>query len=85
MKTAMQELIEYLNERIKNNQIKDSPITTQMAEMPFKNAKRMAEKLLELEKKQIIDAYNCGLNNFEVKTIRAFDYSEDYYNQTFQP
>lgn len=51
MKTAMQELIELLEERINNYPLMSSA---------FLNAKLLAENLLEKEKQQIVAAWNSA-------------------------
>jgi hypothetical protein len=48
---------------------------------------QMEEELLEQEKRQIIDAYSQGLNDWittdmSIKTINKV--SEQYYNETFK-
>jgi hypothetical protein len=48
---------------------------------------QMEEELLEQEKRQIIDAYSQGLNDWRIadmsiKTINKV--SEQYYNETFK-
>jgi hypothetical protein len=37
------------------------------------------EQALEMEKQQIVDAYNDG------QAIPPFDYAEKYYNETYKP
>lgn len=39
---------------------------------------KLIEQAKEMEKQQIIDAYNYG------QQIPPFDYAEQYYNQTFK-
>jgi len=72
MKTAMQELIEWLNGEIYTEQ---DPLT----QMKITAYRMKAQLLLEKEKEQIIDAYYGKING-------VFGYREEgeqYYNQTY--
>ena len=71
MKTAMQELIEQLNEL----EAKLTSLEDAMYRGGVRNAKRLAEELLKKEKEQIMDAY-------EVSHISMMT-AEQYYNETF--
>ena len=64
MKTAMQELIEHLNHVKEFNQMIPGII-------------KGAEKLLEKEKKQILDAYLSGLNS-------EFFGADTYFSQMYK-
>jgi hypothetical protein len=62
MKTAMQQLIEYLDPI--HSAIKDKAI-----------------ELLEVEKEQIVDAYETGYNNgYDNKGISGYQYLTQIYN-----
>jgi hypothetical protein len=62
MKTAMQQLIEYLDPI--HSAIKDKAI-----------------ELLEVEKEQIVDAYETGYNNgYDNKVISGYQYLTQIYN-----
>jgi hypothetical protein len=68
MKTAMQELIEYLEKDYYINELT--------------NFDKDKIKFLEKEKEQIINAYNqADLEGYFQKTYPK--YAEDYYNQTY--
>jgi hypothetical protein len=67
MITAMQELIEYFNERPEYDK------TSEGYEIIEK-----AKQLLKKEKEQIIDAFDMGKT-----TIKFVEKAEDYYNQTY--
>ena len=71
MKTAMQELIEYFNERPEYDK------TSEGYELIEK-----AKQLLEKEKEQIIEAVNYG-NKQDHYDATEFELSNYYYNETF--
>jgi hypothetical protein len=76
-KTAMQELIDWLNVKI---EILENEYSMSIAS-GIRAAKMEAEKLLEKEKEQIIDAYYGNIDG-------VFGYREEgqeYYNQTYKP
>ena len=71
MKTAMQEMIEYLENTYYVKEILD-----------WEDIKK---NILEKEKEQIINAYNqnmTGFDKLEQEEI-GLNWSEDYYNQTY--
>ncbi len=72
MKTAMQELIEIINDNLKNEYT-----SQEFARLTI--FKASAERLLEKEKEQIIDAYNQGALDGESSEINY----PNYYNQTY--
>ena len=72
MKTAMQEFLDYMKEY--NIILVKEGIEPNLL---IKMLQHKAEKLLEQEKEQIIDAYNNG------QQIPPFEYAEQYYNQTY--
>jgi 6-phosphogluconate dehydrogenase (decarboxylating) len=72
MKTAMQELIEELEKRMKSYLSVDMALSASAIAITLMEAK----KLLKKEKEQIIDASNSA---FEDKTT----WGERYYNQTY--
>ncbi len=69
MKTAIQELIEFIDDKfIVSN-------STQISSIYHK-----AQELLEKEKKQIIESRNNGI----VNTLKGYSISnEEYYNETY--
>jgi hypothetical protein len=70
MKTAMQELIEYLEKVYYVKEIRDWD--------EYKN------KALEKEKEQIIDAYENGVGDENERNLSGnFTNAEQYYNQTY--
>ena len=75
MKTAMQQLIEYLNENglLKLNEITAIQIETKINE------------LLEEEKRQIVDAYEQGhyKPDFSEIGVSIVEEGKKYYNQTY--
>ncbi len=85
-KTVIQELIDFLDKKIKEGFIQDSPITTEMNQSPYKIMKRKANSLLEAEKKQICDAYIMGEIDEDLKASEQmpnFNSSEQYFSSTF--
>ena len=74
MKTAMQELIEIIKDKRKESDISNTLLRFCQVE---------AEKLLELEKQQIIDAWcqNAWIGNIPIKE-RAEQYYKDTFNQS---
>ena len=72
MKTAMQELIEELEKRMKSYLSVDMALSASAIAITLMEAK----KLLKKEKEQIIDASNSA---FEDKTT----WGERYYNQNY--
>jgi hypothetical protein len=72
MKTAMQELIEIINDNLKNEYT-----SQEFARLTI--FKASAERLLEKEKEQIIDAYYGNIDG--VYGYR--EAGEQYYNQTY--
>jgi hypothetical protein len=78
MQTAMQELIEWLDIAIEELKGNDS---TDFAE-GLVAARVKANKALEKEKEQIIDAYDKGSDvNDDLKPL--YGTPEEYYNQTY--
>ena len=78
MKTAMQELIDHLNFiDLQDNSYKNIAILSTNNVRQFINGL----KLLEKEKKQIIDAFEEGFSegNSLIQTISP----QDYYNETY--
>jgi hypothetical protein len=67
MKTAMQELIEYIELNIDDNDFIKHEVLEQ------------ADNLLEKEKEQIIDAYSQGYGD----GVQEPNPNDDYYNQTY--
>jgi len=77
MKTPLQELIDIINEKRKESDISNTLLRFCVVE---------AEKLLEKEKQQIIDAFNNGMNNSEyffTPNFRECNESEQYYHETY--
>ena len=70
----MQELIEKLKAQQKILEKEDSIVLA----AALYAGQRMAEELLEKEKKEIIDAYRIGWINYLPNTN-----AEEYYNQTY--
>ena len=91
MKSAMQELIEMIDNGIynKNELIKTFWDTGSEIGNGIKYLKQVKEiiqtQLLEKEKQQIIDAFENGRNNVYGKTAFLIKSGEYYYNQTFKP
>jgi hypothetical protein len=77
MKTAMQELLEWLDVKI---EILENEYSMSIAS-GIRAAKMEAEKLLEKEKEQIKNAYNDG---YFGDAYKHKDW-EEYYNQTYKP
>jgi hypothetical protein len=75
MKTAMQELIEWLDVAIEELKGNDS---TDFAE-GLVAARVKANKSLEKEKEQIIDAYSQGYGD----GVQEPNPNDEYYNQTY--
>jgi hypothetical protein len=72
MKTAMQELIEYVDSIWSNGGWEET-------------IKEKAKELLEKEKEQVVNAYNqniTGFDKLEQEEI-GLNWAEDYYNQTY--
>jgi hypothetical protein len=72
METAMEELIEYIEEWTAKNKTTDGIWSK-------------AKSLLSKEKQQIVDAYNIGFIypiKFDFKNNKSQD-AEQYYNETF--
>jgi hypothetical protein len=76
-KTALQQLIEWGNQMIG-----DHPAKT----LSFYEAIDKAEELLEVEKEQIVDAWNGGdyAYFYSKETGRDFSDGEEYYNETYK-
>ena len=76
MKTAVEQLIHELNliERIQING-KD------LIQIELSKLDGILNKLKQMEKKQIENAYKAGYNNGNIDTCLT---SEQYYNQTFK-
>jgi hypothetical protein len=74
MKTAMQELIEWLDIAIEELKGNDS---TDFAE-GLVAARVKAKELLEKEKEQVVDAFNEGIDEMAFATSGI-----NYYNQTY--
>ena len=73
MKTAMQELIEIINDNLKNEYT-----SQEFARLTI--FKASAERLLEKEKEQIEISFDLGRD--EVTSVFIID-GEDYYNKKF--
>jgi hypothetical protein len=67
MKTAMQELIDKLNN------VKPTEFCS------IETIKEWAESLLEKEKEQIMDAYDAGWSD----GVHSIDLNDEYYYETF--
>jgi hypothetical protein len=67
MKTAMQELIDEMNEMLIDG---NGSIYV---------LKEQARKLLKKEKEQIMDAYDAGWSD----GVHSIDLNDEYYNETF--
>ena len=81
MKTAMQELIDELENKIKPIENNDDVYFN----YGIRKSIQIALELLEKEKEQIIDAYNhnmTGFDKLEQEEI-GLNWAEDYYNQTY--
>jgi len=83
MKTAMQELIEYVEKRMA--ELKQSNTVENVCRMAFFDviAHIKADELLEKEKQQITDAAWWGHDNKPEMIHPPETFGEDYYNQTF--
>lgn len=81
MKSAIQELIEWLN-----NQMALAPKEMLPSERGlyngYLNTKNKAERLLEKEKQQIIDDFDNGQANHDPK-CQDYKNGLEYYNQTY--
>jgi hypothetical protein len=75
MKTAMQELIGIINDNLKNEYT-----SQEFARLTI--FKASAERLLEKEKEQIIEAVNYG-NKQDHYDATEVELSNYYYNETF--
>ena len=65
--------VEWLQEQLKDG-VKYNPLEKN----GYSNAEqRLFQQAKEMEKKQLIDAYNNG------QQIPPFEYSEQYYNETY--
>ena len=84
MKTAIQELIEYLTEQL-DKVVKEHPIEVNKdtywrgVKIGLETTIALAESLLNKEKEQIGRAYQAGLLDGLNHTPK------DYYNETFKP
>ena len=90
-KTAMMELIAELEEKIKvvTNEIEVSKIkgnnieNAQTLKFAYLQVRRYAKSLLDLEKKQIVEAYEDGIHQ---ELNEEINYTgETYYTQTYNP
>ena len=79
MKTAMQEAIEIIEERLKALSIVQRTESTMGAIAGYQYSKYLLMELLEKEKEQIMMAFNDGKVNAVLKKIN----STEYYNQTY--
>lgn len=71
MKTAMQELIDYLQEQLDDD-----------FDSRTKYIQEFCQKSLEKEKQQIIDSFDNGQANYTLP--KDFETGKDYYNETFK-
>lgn len=71
MRTALQELIEWCN-----SQKVDASIGYGISKV-----KKKATELLEQERRQIENAYNCGWNNANILPMPTYGY--EYFEDTF--
>jgi hypothetical protein len=79
MKTAMQEFLDYMKEY--NIILVKEGIEPNLL---IKMLQHKAEKLLEQEKEQIIDAYDNGMHDVDNKYYNIIQNGgETYYNQTY--
>ena len=77
MKTAMQEFLDYMKEY--NIILVKEGIEPNLL---IKMLQHKAEKLLEQEKQQIIQAHIDGFDHI-VAEFKKQEYAEQYYNQTY--
>ena len=77
-KTAMMELIEAL-EKHRDYVLPCESALDKAYESSLSIAIKEAQQLLEKEKEQIMDAYNCGIE----EEFSSPENGEQYYNQTY--
>lgn len=75
-KTAMQEMIEALN-------LLPIRMTEPVRAKAIKDARNIAEKLLEKEKYQIKEAYGFGNSDGQFHASRTFKNDEEYFNKIY--
>ena len=80
MKTAMQEAIEIIEERLKILSTVQKTESVNGAIAGYQYSKYLLMELLEKEKEQIMMAFNDGKVNAVLKKIN----STEYYNQTYK-
>jgi hypothetical protein len=71
MKTAMQELLSEMSNPNWNR-------------LSFDARYKMFDKLLDLEKEQIIQARIDGDENYSLVGGKRYEYAEQYYNETYK-
>ena len=74
MKTALQQLIEW-----GDKMMEDHPLKV----LSFAEAIDKAAELLEVEKKQIVDAFGVGCQVESTRLIGYHGMAEQYYNETY--
>jgi hypothetical protein len=78
MKTAMQEFLDYMKE-YNMILVKEGIEPNLLISM----LQHKAEKLLEKEKEQIIEARIDGDENYSLIGGKRYEYAEQYYNETY--
>lgn len=91
MKTALQELIKQIDERIEkskkfiDDQDEVGVVMTTMLIAGFMESKFFAQNLLEMEKEQMVEAWENGKRSTQCKTpICQMKTGIGYYNKTFK-
>jgi len=79
MTTAMQELIDWMKSHISDRAAPNDYVQGQ--EIAYENAVDEAERLLEKEKQQIVDAWENGLSNCGEFDVPKLLTGQDYYTQ----
>jgi hypothetical protein len=91
MKTALQELIKQIDERIEkskkfiDDQDEVGVVMTTMLIAGFMESKFFAQNLLEMEKEQMVETWENGKRSTQCKTpICQMKTGIGYYNKTFK-
>jgi len=90
MKTVLNQLIEKLSARIESNENVSTTITGRNS--AFYECMDLAKELLEVEKRQIVDAFNEGYRHGEsledsqkpFGDISEFQDANNYFTETFE-
>jgi len=90
-KTAMMDLIEFIDREITNAIIIDSPITTELQQAPLKRIRKVAVQLkADQEKTQIVDARTDGFASTFImgdpkdRMLVLKGDNETYFTQTYK-